>query len=73
MLRLACRLGVKAESLPTYPCPAAFSGAQLFSPSLKPIGAFRPRLKTTPSAKGTGLKSSLTLFLLFMARQAPAP
>jgi hypothetical protein len=31
------------------------------------------RPESSPCAKGTGLKSSLTLYLLFMTRQEPAP
>lgn len=71
MLRLACRLGSMTESFVTNSCLAASSGALRLRPTA--IGGFQTALKTSSFTKDTGLKPSLTLFLLFMARRMQAP
>ena len=72
MLRLLRRLGDTAGSHPVFSRPEARSGARLVTSTSTPIGGFKPR-PNTPFVNGTGLKPSLTLFWLFMTRQAPAP
>jgi len=65
MLRLLRRLGDTAGSHPIVSYPDARSGAHLLS------SFFRP--DKTLFVNGTGLKPSLTLFLLFMECHGQAP
>jgi hypothetical protein len=72
MLRLLRRPGDMPGPHPIFSRPADTSGARLLNPTSTPTGGFAARPKS-PFVNGTGLKPSLTLFLLFMARPAPAP
>ena len=72
MLRLLRRLGHMAGPHPIFSCPDAGPGARPLSPNATPIGGFGRSLKT-PFVNGTGLKPSLTLFLLFMECHGQAP
>ena len=72
MLRLLRRPAAMAGSHPIFSWPADNFGARLLNPTSTPNGGFAARPKS-PRANGTGLKPSLTLFLLFMAKPAPAP
>ena len=72
MLRLLRRPGDMPGSYPTFSWPADNFGARLLNPTSTTIGGFVTRPKS-PFVNGTGLKPSLTLFLLFMAEPAPAP
>jgi hypothetical protein len=72
MLRLLRRPAAMAGSHPIFSWPADSFGARLLNPTTISIGGFEPRPKSA-FVNGTGLKPSLTLFLLFMARPARAP
>jgi hypothetical protein len=72
MLRLLRRLGHTVGPHPIFSCPDAGPGARPLSPNLTPIGGFEPAPQT-PFVNGTGLKPSLTLFLLFMECHGQAP
>jgi hypothetical protein len=72
MLRLLRRPGDMAGSHPIFSWPADNFGAHLLNPTSTPNCGFESWPKS-PFVNGTGLKPSLTLFLLFMAEPAPAP
>lgn len=72
MLRLLRRPGDTARSPPICSWPSARSGARLVTPTATLIGGFEPGPEPR-FVNGTGLKPSLTLFLLFMTKPAPAP
>jgi hypothetical protein len=73
MLRLAYRLGFVAESVSNYCYPAALPRALPSSADAMAARSRRPAFEPSSSTKDTGFKPSLTLFLLFMARQGQAP
>jgi hypothetical protein len=72
MLRLLRRPGDMTGSHPIISWPADNFGVRLLNSTSTPNVSFAARPKA-PFANGTGLKPSLTLFLLFMAEPAPAP
>lgn len=72
MLRLLRRLGHTAGPHPIFSYPDARPGARPLRPNATPIGGFEPASQTL-FVNGTGLKASLTLFLLFMAVPWPTP
>lgn len=80
MLRLLRRLGTAPEPCIAFAPIPVLRGAIGFHPrSSFGVGltqfteSLTRRPKSPSCAKGTGLKSSLTLFLLFMARRTRAP
>jgi hypothetical protein len=72
MLRSLRRPGDMPGSHPIFSWPADHFGARRLNPTSTSNRGFAARPKS-PFVNGTGLKPSLTLFLLFMAEPAPAP
>lgn len=74
MLRMLRRPGVTPARHPVHRCPLSADSHSRFRRSLTEFtGSLTRQAKSQACAKGTGLKSSLTLFLLFMTRPALAP